>query len=214
MSGLAGNSGLKSAGGAPTAAQVLAALVGQNIVAASVSATAAATPLNAASGPATVSSLVTTQAATAITMNGSQSRLTFDTSQYITSIGGTGRMLSTGGYEGPAFAMGASGTGHAFALNTAPTIVAGAGASVTNNNGTVAFTINLGGAAQTGTITLPAATAGWVCYMQDITTPASFVISQTGGTASTVTFTCYSRTTGLAINWTANDVMACIAMAY
>lgn len=100
------------------------------------------------------------------------------------------------------------------AQNTAPTVSAGAGASVTANNGTFAFTINLGAAAQTGTITLPTASTGWVVYMQDVTTPASFVLSQTGGTATTATFTCYSRTTGLAINWTANDIARCMAIAY
>lgn len=98
--------------------------------------------------------------------------------------------------------------------STAPTVAAGAGASVTSNNGTAAFTIDLGGAAQTGTITLPTATTGWVVYMQNVTTPASFILSQTGGTTTTATFTCYDRASGLAANWTANDVARCIAIAY
>lgn len=96
---------------------------------------------------------------------------------------------------------------------TAPTVVAGAGAAVTAG-GACAFDINLGGAAQTGTITLPAAVTGWVVTMQNVTTPASFVLSQTGGNTTTATFTCYSRTTGLAINWNANDHARCTAVAY
>lgn len=96
---------------------------------------------------------------------------------------------------------------------TAPTVVAGAGASVTAG-GACAFDIDLGGAAQTGTITLPAATTGWVVTLQNVTTPASFIISQTGGTQTTATFTCYSRTTGLAANWNANDHARCTAVAY
>lgn len=94
-----------------------------------------------------------------------------------------------------------------------PTIVAGAGASVTAGNCT-AFTINLGGAAQTGTITLPAATTGWIVQMTDVTTNASFVLSQTGGNQTTATFACYSRTLGTLINWTANDIARCTAVAY
>lgn len=97
---------------------------------------------------------------------------------------------------------------------TAPTIVAGAGAAIVASNGSAAFSINLGGAAGTGTITLPSATTGWVCYMQDITTPDATVIQQTGGTQTTVTFKSYSRVTGVAANWSANDIMFCLALAF
>ena len=96
----------------------------------------------------------------------------------------------------------------------APTVAAGAGASVTAGTA-VAFAINLGGAASTGTITFPlAASTGWIIQMTNITNNALFVISQTGGNTTTATFTCYSRTTGLAINWTANDIARCTAVAY
>lgn len=97
---------------------------------------------------------------------------------------------------------------------TAPTVVAGAGASVTAHNGTTAFVINLGAAAQTGTVTFPTSANGWIIQMTDVTTNASFVLSQTGGTANTATFTCYSRTTGLAINWNASDLARCTAVAF
>mgnify|MGYP001616944267 FL=1 len=64
------------------------------------------------------------------------------------------------------------------------------------------------------TITLPAATTAWVCQVQDVTTPASFIIGQTGGTTTTATITNYSRTTGLATDWTASDVLRVSCMAY
>ena len=82
--------------------------------------------------------------------------------------------------------------------------------SVPANNGTIAFTVNVGTSCtgiSTGTITLPAATTGWVCQAQDVTTPASFVIGQTGGTTTTATVTNYGRTTGLAVDWTASEVI-------
>ncbi len=138
-----------------------------------------------------------------------------DTGQYIVSNGATGLLLSTGGYGSPQYNLGTGATvGNLLFSTTAPTVVAGAGASIVASNGTAAFTINLGGAAQTGTITLPAATTGWVLCMHDVTTPASFVFGQTGGNQTTATFTCYSRTTGLAINWTANDILRVMAIAY
>lgn len=96
---------------------------------------------------------------------------------------------------------------------TAPTVVAGAGAAITAGM-SFAFEVNLGGAAQTGTFTLPAATTNWCLTMANITNPDSFILSQTGGTSTTATFSCYSRTTGLLANWTANDLARCIAIAY
>lgn len=187
-----GLAGWKSA--VQSVAQTIAQLVGQDIVA---------------------KSLTTTIATTALTMNGTGSRITFDTTQFILSNGTTGRLLSTGGYGAPNYALGTSGTaGNLFASSTAPTVVAGAGASVTNNNGTIAFTIGLGGAASTGTVTLPSATTGWVLYMQNVTHPDANVMGQTGFTQTTATFTNYIRTTGVAGNWSANDVAVCIAMAF
>lgn len=107
---------------------------------------------------------------------------------------------------------------HMTAKSTTPTVSGfGTGAAVVASNGTAAFTINVGtgGAASTGTITLPAATTGWVltgCH--DVTNPDSFVTRQTGGTATTITVTNYSATTGLAIAWTASDILRCAAVAY
>ena len=100
---------------------------------------------------------------------------------------------------------------------TAPTVSGfGTSPSVPNANGTAAFTINVGtgGTASTGTINLPTAATGWVVQCQDVTNPASFITSQTGGTTTTATVTNYDRATGLAIAWTASDVLRCSARAY
>jgi hypothetical protein len=90
------------------------------------------------------------------------------------------------------------------------------GPSIAANNGTAAFTINVGTscAASTGTITMPAATTGWVCDFHDVTTPASYKPDQTGGTITTVTLTNYSRTTGVAANWVASSVIRAQCSAY
>ena len=88
--------------------------------------------------------------------------------------------------------------------------------SIPANNGTAAFTINVGTACATsvGTITMPTATTGWVCHFANVTAPASNVPSQTGGTTTTVTLTNYSRTTGLAANWTDSNVIRAMCTAY
>jgi hypothetical protein len=88
--------------------------------------------------------------------------------------------------------------------------------SIPATNGTAAFTINVGTACatSTGTITLSAATTGWVCDFHNITTPAANIVEQTGGTTTTVTMTNYARTTGVASNWTASDVIRAKCVAY
>lgn len=119
----------------------------------------------------------------------------------------TGSIKATGGYS----------VASTLCSSTAPTISGfGTSPSVPSNNGTCAFTINVGtgGTASTGTVTLPAAATGWVCTAQDVTTPASYITSQTGGTTTTATFTNYSRTTGLATAWTASDILRVSCMGY
>jgi len=88
--------------------------------------------------------------------------------------------------------------------------------SIPANNGTAAFTINVGTACATsvGTITMPTATTGWVCHFANVTAPASNVPSQTGGTTTTVTLTNYARTTGLAANWTDSNIIRAMCTAY
>ncbi len=101
---------------------------------------------------------------------------------------------------------------------TAPTVASGFCSSPTipNANGTASFTINVGSAcaASTGTLTMPTANAGWSCTFADITTPASNSVWQTGGSSSTVVITNYSRTTGVAANFTSSDVINGKCAAY
>lgn len=102
---------------------------------------------------------------------------------------------------------------------TAPTITGGTFCttpSIPANNGTAAFTINVGSACgvSTGSLDMPAASVGWVCDFANVTNPATSVPSQTGGTATTVTLTNYVRTTGVAGNWTSSDVIRAKCSAY
>lgn len=100
---------------------------------------------------------------------------------------------------------------------TAPTVSSGfgSGASITAGNAT-SFRLNVGtgGTAQNGVVGLPTASTGWNCTARDITTNASFVTDQTASSTSTATFQNYSRTTGLAIAWTASDILAISCAAF
>lgn len=101
--------------------------------------------------------------------------------------------------------------------NTAPTISAGfgAGASVVASNGSIAFTVNTGAASASGTIGLPAAATGWVVLCQNITTNDANH-AQTKMISSTTTTAVIGNYTsgGVSGNWGANDVIACIAIAF
>lgn len=102
---------------------------------------------------------------------------------------------------------------------TAPTISSGfgTGASVPNNNGTAAFTINVGtgGSASSGVIGLPAAAHGWNCYATDITTNSTsvFVTKQTASTTTSATIGNFSDV-AVATAWTASDILAVSCFAY
>ena len=107
-----------------------------------------------------------------------------------------------------------------FVSNTAPTISAGFCAtspSIVANNGTIAFTVNVGTTCtgvSTGTIGMPAANAGWACTFQDVTTPGSYVIGQTGGSTTTVTLTNYSRTMGTAVDFAESEILRVMCLGY
>jgi hypothetical protein len=93
-----------------------------------------------------------------------------------------------------------------------PTISSGFGTSATvpNNSGPTSFSINVGtgGSASSGVIGLPAAQHGWACFISDGgTTPTGQTEISGPNTTTTVTVTNYSRTTGLAIAWTASEVL-------
>jgi hypothetical protein len=110
--------------------------------------------------------------------------------------------------------------GTLLASGTAPTISAGFGTSPTipNNNGTAAFTVNVGtgGTASSGTVGLPTATTGWVCSAFDFTSPTTgggYYVKQTGGTTTTAVLTGFN-TAGVATAWTASDVLRVSCFAY
>lgn len=103
--------------------------------------------------------------------------------------------------------------------SAAPTIGSGFCTSPTipNANGTVAFEINVGGtgcAGSTGVINMPTANLRWRCDFTNISNPATNVPSQTTASTNTVSVTNYSRTTGIASNWTASDIVVASCNGY
>lgn len=109
-------------------------------------------------------------------------------------------------------------TSHLLSSPTAPTISSGFGTSpsITVNNGTASFRVNVGtgGSAATGVVGLPAATTGWNCFATDITT-TSAAVSQTKMTGSTTTSVTLANYTDLSASgpWAASDILAvnCVA---
>jgi hypothetical protein len=104
---------------------------------------------------------------------------------------------------------------------TAPTVSSGFGTSPTipSNNGTAAFTVNVGtgGTASSGVIALPTATTGWNCFTNNITASAGHRADNTRQTASsTTTATIENQTisTGAAVAWTASDIIRVSCFAY
>lgn len=206
-----------------SAAQVVANLVGQDIVAKSIT-------LSQASG------------SNAVTLTtGARLKLGGGTTDYMTSDGTTG--LSTAGNFAvggnmSTFTLGtnqfisfgtnsyidmSAGAGlrvaNKTAINaTAPTISSGFGTSpsIAGSNGAFVFTVNVGGGgvATSGVITMPAAANGWVVLCTNTTTPASGNLTKmSANTTTSVTLTNYTNA-GAATAWAANDVIGCIAVAY
>jgi hypothetical protein len=96
---------------------------------------------------------------------------------------------------------------------TAPTIASGFGTSpsVTVNNGTANFRINVGtgGTASSGVIGLPTAVNGWDCDCEDRTTFSTTVFKcrQTADTATSATVGSFSSSAG-STPWAASDILA------
>lgn len=93
--------------------------------------------------------------------------------------------------------------------STAPTISSGFGTSpsIVANNGTGAFTVNVGtgGVATSGVIGLPTATTGWNCFVIDRTT--NVVTRETATTTTTATLTAASA-------WAASDILQVSCFGY
>jgi len=102
------------------------------------------------------------------------------------------------------------------ASSTLPTISSGFGTSSTiTASNTFCFKIVVGtGGAANGTITLPTAPNGWLGFAADVTNGNSLFLQLTGSTATSVTFTSYSVTTGAAANMSAGDVILINCIAY
>ena len=99
---------------------------------------------------------------------------------------------------------------------TLPTVSSGFGTSPTvlaNNTFCFKVTVGTGGAAN-GTISLPTAPNGWLAFAADVTSGSSLFLQLTGSTATSVTFTSYSVTTGAAANMSAGDVVLVNCIAY
>ena len=102
------------------------------------------------------------------------------------------------------------------ASTTLPTISSGFGTSPTIlANSTFCFKIVVGtGGAANGTIALPTAPNGWLAFAADVTSGSTLFLQLTGSTATSVTFTSYSVTTGAAANMSAGDVVLVNCIAY
>ena len=99
---------------------------------------------------------------------------------------------------------------------TNPTLGSGWGTNPTilaNNSFCFKVTVGTGGAAN-GTINLPTAPNGWLGFAADVTSGNAVFLQLTGSTATSVTFTSYSVTTGAAANMSAGDVVLVNCIAY
>ena len=100
--------------------------------------------------------------------------------------------------------------------NALPTIASGFGTNPTiTASNTMVFKVVVGtGGAASGTITLPTAVNGWLGFAADVTSGTALFLQLTGSTTTSVTFTSYSITTGLAQNMSAGDVVLVNCFAY
>jgi hypothetical protein len=116
--------------------------------------------------------------------------------------------------------LGAIGMPSLLLSSTAPTIAAGgcggAAASIPNNNGSGAFTVNVGTTPTAScTITLPTSTTGWACYANDITTNSTsvFLQKQTGGSTTTAIIQNFSDV-AVSTAFVASDILRVNCHAY
>ena len=107
--------------------------------------------------------------------------------------------------------------GNLIATSTSlPTIGSGFGTSPTiSASNTMAFKVVVGtGGAANGSITLPTATNGWMGFAADVTNGSTLFLQLTASSATSVTFTSYSVTTGAAANMSAGDIVLVNCFAY
>ncbi len=164
---------------------------------------------------------LTTGAGGAATAGGTPTGGAGGTLAFVAGIGGTG---TTPGADGAiTFKTGGNilltmstgtlgfGTGNSvYASTTAPSAPSfGTSPSVVANNGTMAFTINVGtgGSVSTGSFTMPASTTGWACAVQDVTHPDDNDTRITASTTTSVSVKNYGMVSGTTRNWDASDVL-------
>jgi hypothetical protein len=107
-------------------------------------------------------------------------------------------------------------------MNTAPSAPSACGTSpaVTTSNGSVVFVVTggTGGTATGCTVTMPTATTGWACTINNITGSAAHradkTTVQTASTTTSVTWEYQTVSTGAAVAFTASDVFRGICFGY
>ena len=107
--------------------------------------------------------------------------------------------------------------GNLIATSTAlPTIGSGFGTSPTiTATNTMVFKVVVGtDGAASGSITLPTAVNGWFAFAADVTNGSTLFLQLTASSATSVTFTSYSVTTGAAANMSAGDIVLVNCFAY
>lgn len=108
--------------------------------------------------------------------------------------------------------------GHLADSATAPTISSGFGtsASISDNNGSASFTINVGtgGTATNGVIGFSTAPNNWIVHCDDVTTQSAtvFVVKQIAASTTTATIANFN-TSGAQAAWVASDSLKCQARA-
>ena len=149
------------------------------------------------------------------TGNAAASTLTFKT-PHVGSTGTTQQTMNTQltlGDNVITIASGSTVSINSLLISTAaPTISSGfgTGPSVTHNNGSASFSINVGtgGTATSGVVALNATAAdGWSCSASDPGTTPTGQTEVSSASTTTVTLTNYSRTAGTALAWTASEII-------
>jgi hypothetical protein len=120
------------------------------------------------------------------------------------------------GLVAPYNASSLSINGNLVATSTLPTIGSGFGTGPTiTASSTFVFKVVVGtGGAANGSITLPTAPNGWLAFAADVTSGSTLFLQLTASSATSVTFTSYSVTTGAAANMSAGDIVLVNAIAY
>jgi hypothetical protein len=130
-------------------------------------------------------------------------------------VSSAGLVIATNSIRGTAFQF---GNGHTLLSGTAPVIgTCGTSPSIAANNGTSAFTVNVGtgGTASTCTVTMPAATTGWACFVAPNGAPQAAAVTYSAPTSTTsITLTNYTQSTGAALAWTTGFVLQVGCAAY